>query len=431
MREETTLKPQQPKAPVFEPSPEYRAREKRFNDAVRLKKPDRVPIATIAASFMNRYAGVTDAESLYDYERTAEAWKYTTSKFNFDMTSAPSVKFPGRVMELLGIKTFKWPGYNLNENLNYQFVEKEYMLADEYDELLNDPSDFVIRKMMPRMAEALEPLGMLTPLHWFSSGYSLLTVFPTFAGMPPMAEMLQKLVRIGEEMNKYNTFQSKLTTDLAVMGYPIANGVMALASFDWISDMFRGLRGTSLDMFRVPDKLKAAIDLFTPMCIQSSIMVAKMIGNPRVCILLHRGAGGFMSNEQFAEFYWPSLKKMILALIDAGLTPMPFFEGDYTPRLEFLAELPPGKVLGHFDVVDKKKAKEIIGDVMCFWGNVPPGLLIAGTPQAIKDYVRELIDIFGDNGGLIVDGAVDGIPPESKPENVEAMVEAVFEYGVY
>jgi uroporphyrinogen-III decarboxylase len=26
---------------------------------------------------------------------------------------------------------------------------------------------------------------------------------------------------------------------------------------------------------------------------------------------------------------------------------------------------------------------------------------------------------------------VDGVPPDSKPENVEAMVEAVFEYGVY
>jgi uroporphyrinogen-III decarboxylase len=99
--------------------------------------------------------------------------------------------------------------------------------------------------------------------------------------------------------------------------------------------------------------------------------------------------------------------------------------------LEFLAELPPCKVLGHFDVVDKKKDKEIIGDIICFWSNVPPGLLIAGTHQAVKDYVRELIDIFGDNGGLIVDGAVDGIPPESKPEDVEAMVEAVFEYGVY
>ena len=138
-----------------------------------------------------------------------------------------------------------------------------------------------------------------------------------------------------------------------------------------------------------------------------------------------------MSNEQFAEFYWPSLKQVILALIDAGLTPMPFFEGDYTSRLEFLAELPPGKVLGHFDIIDKQKAKEIIGDVICFWGNVPAQMLVTGTPEQVKDYVKELIDIFGDNGGLIVDGAVDGVPPESKPENVEAMTQAVFEYGVY
>ena len=160
-------------------------------------------------------------------------------------------------------------------------------------------------------------------------------------------------------------------------------------------------------------------------------MGAQMSGNPRVFIPLHRGSGGFLSNEQFAEFYWPGLKKLILALVDAGLTPMPYLEGDYSPRLEFLTELPAGKVLGHFDVVDIKKAKEVIGDVMCFWGNVPASILVTGKPQQVKDYVKKLIDTFGDNGGLIIDGAVDGVPPESKPENVEAMVETVFEYGVY
>jgi uroporphyrinogen-III decarboxylase len=165
--------------------------------------------------------------------------------------------------------------------------------------------------------------------------------------------------------------------------------------------------------------------------INSAIGVAQQSGNKRIFIPLHRGSGGFMSNEQFEEFYWPSLKKLMLALIDVGLTPMPFLEGDYTPRLQYLAELPPGKVLGHFDVVDLQEAKKVIGDVMCFWGNVPAQTLVAGTPQQIKDYVKNLIDIFGDNGGLIVDGAVDGVPPESKPENVEAMTETVFEYGVY
>ena len=137
-----------------------------------------------------------------------------------------------------------------------------------------------------------------------------------------------------------------------------------------------------------------------------------------------------MSNEQFAEFYWPSLKELLLALIDADLTPYPYWEGSYTNRLEFLAELPPGKVWGHFDVVDLEKAKKVLGNVMCFWGNVPAQILISGTPEHTKDYVKKLIDTFGDNGGLIVDGAV-GIPKEAKFENVMAMTETVFEYGVY
>ena len=58
---------------------------------------------------------------------------------------------------------------------------------------------------------------------------------------------------------------------------------------------------------------------------------------------LHRGADGFMSLNQFETFYWPGLKKIILALIDAGLTPFVFFEGDFTSRLEYLTELPKGK----------------------------------------------------------------------------------------
>jgi uroporphyrinogen-III decarboxylase len=41
-----------------------------------------------------------------------------------------------------------------------------------------------------------------------------------------------------------------------------------------------------------------------------------------------------------------------------------------------------------------------------------------------------LIDMFADNGGLIIDGG-SGIPYESKLENVEAMTDAVFDYGVY
>jgi uroporphyrinogen-III decarboxylase len=160
-------------------------------------------------------------------------------------------------------------------------------------------------------------------------------------------------------------------------------------------------------------------------------MACKMSGCPRVFIPLHRGAAGFMSNEQFAKFYWPSVKAVIEGLIDIDLTPMPFWEGNYTPRLEFLAELPKGQVASWFDTVDVQKAKEIIGDNLCFYGNVPAQLLVTGTPEEVKDYVKMLIDTFSDTGGLIINGSVDGVPNEAKHENVMAVTEVVQEYGVY
>ena len=64
---------------------------------------------------------------------------------------------------------------------------------------------------------------------------------------------------------------------------------------------------------------------------------------------------------------------------------------------------------------------------MCFWGNVPSSLLATGTPQQVKDDVKELVDIFGDR--LILDG-VGGFPDEARPENVLALREAVDDLGV-
>jgi len=33
---------------------------------------------------------------------------------------------------------------------------------------------------------------------------------------------------------------------------------------------------------------------------------------------VHRGADGFMSDEQFERFCWPTLKAVLLGLIEAG-----------------------------------------------------------------------------------------------------------------
>ena len=408
---------------------QYDARVKRFHDAISLSVPDRVPIASVAAYYFYNYAGLTFKDAIYDYEKSAAGVKKAMQKFQWDMTPSVGMR-SGTVMELLGMKQYKWPGHDLPDEYMFQFVEGEYMTADEYDDLLADPDGFTIRKLMPRMSRLLEPLAELPPAHWMSSGPALLTTLASLAGTPQIVEILDTLQQVGAEMNKYNAVRKRFVQEMQDEGFPMMAAPGCTAPYDWITDYLRGMRGIMLDMYRCPDKLLAAIDLFTPMLIETAVQSSKKTGNPRVYIPLHRGAGGFMSNKQYATFYWPGLKKILLALIDVGLTPIPFFEGDYTDRLEFLAELPRGKVLGNFQTVDLQKFKETLGDIMCFRGNVPASLLVTGKPQEVKDYVKMLIDTLAGSGGLIIDGG-SGIPYESKTENVEAMTEAVFEYGCY
>lgn len=218
--------------------------------------------------------------------------------------------------------------------------------------------------------------------------------------------------------------------ELQSLGFPFWFGPSTQAPFDIIGDSLRGTKGVMLDMYRQPDKLLKATDRLLPTAIQTAMAGAATSPSPFVFIPLHKGAMGFMSLSQFKTFYWPTLHKLMLELIEQGLIPLPFFEAEYTDRLEIIKDIPKGKALYWFEKTDIFKAKEILGDHVCIKGNIPSSLLCTGTAEQVKDYCKKLIDIVGKGGGLIVDGAV-GIPDEAKPENVKVMTTFVKEYGVY
>ena len=420
----------------FVPSPEYLARNKRLDDAMSLRKPDRVPVVPVVVHFYPTKAmGISNKEAMYDTKKTCEILKETVIKHNWDGAPVPGAVRSALPLEILGTKQWKWPGGGLPEDQPFQWVEDEYVTQSEYDEMLADPNGFAVRKLWPRIADALAPISVLAhmpppPLLYLSTGYSLPELLGDIVSQPDVTEFLKKMLKLGEAHRLYRESTTRYCVEMPNLGFPMNFGAAVIPAFDILSDAFRGMKGSMLDMYRVPDKLLAAVEAFTPLTIHGTVALAQKLKNNRVFIPMHRGSAGFMSDKQFAKFYWPCFKSLILGLLKTGLTPIPLFEGDYTPRLEYLQELPPGKVMGHFDVIDRKKTKKIIGDTMCFWGNVPASLMCTGTPQQVKDDVKELIDIFGDNGGLIIDSTV-GIPDEAKPENVQALTDAVHEYGVY
>ena len=166
-----------------------------------------------------------------------------------------------------------------------------------------------------------------------------------------------------------------------------------------------------------------------PIILERAVAAAKKSGNPRVFIVLHNGSDGFMSLKQFDAFYWPTFKKLILGLITEGLTPCVFFNGDCTSRLEYLLELPRGKILIHFESTDIFRAKEILKGHMCIEGNVPLSLLQTGKPREVREYCQRLIDVVGESGGLIM--SAGGPVDEARPENLRAMFDFTREHGQY
>ena len=66
----------QQQAPAFQPSPEFLARAKRMDDAMHLRKPDRVPVAPLVVHYYpTRVRGISNKEAMYHPEKSVQAWK--------------------------------------------------------------------------------------------------------------------------------------------------------------------------------------------------------------------------------------------------------------------------------------------------------------------------------------------------------------------
>jgi len=408
----------------------YQEREKRVLDAIALRVPDRVPIVVFFAFFPARYCGFTVQELMYDGEKLFQAQWKTMVDFAPDMDNNPfGLRLLGPILETLDFKPLKWPGHGVSPNRTYQYVEGEYMKAEEYDHFLLDPTDFMIRRFWPRIMGALSGFQQLPPLHNIISYYMGISMgFRGFA-QPEVKAALETLVKAGEKSQEIAAYAMRFTKEAKEAGFPMQFGAVSQAPFDTLSDFFRGMKGTMLDMYRRPEKVVAACEKLLPFMIEMAVNGTRATGNPRVFIPIHWGLDNFMSKEQFDRFFWPTLRDLMVALINEGLNPCPLWEGNCTTRLETIKNIPAGKGCYAFETTDMVKAKEILGGTVCIRGNVPLSILATGTPDQVRAYCKNLIDTVAPGGGFIMDSST-GLE-DARVENVKAMFEFTREYGVY
>lgn len=408
----------------------YEQRVQILIDAIILRKPERVPVCPAMGFYPFAYAGISSQEAMYDYGKLAQALKKFHADFLPDSIAGTVLYGPGKVLEILDYKLYRWPGHGVPSHESYQCVEDEYMRADEYERLTNDPSEFFIRHYFPRVFGSLEPLSMVG---LFSDVLELPSVGAAMIpfGLPPVRQAIRKLLEAGEAAVEWIEACSAIDRDIiSTLGLTGLMGGFTKAPFDIIGDTMRGTRGVMLDKFRKPKAVLAAVERLVPLAIEAGVESAKTSLSPTVFIPLHKGADSFLSTKDFETFYWPTLKALILGLIQAGLVPYLFVEGSYNNRLGTIVdrEIPEGRTVWMFDQTDLNEVKKRFTGWACFAGNVPSSLLIAGTPEEVKEYVRHAIDAVGREGGYIL--STGATVDNARAENLHAMIDTCKTYGI-
>lgn len=405
----------------------YKQRVTRFIKAIKLEEADRVPVVLPVGNFPPYHAGANLNKAMYDYKILSGSWiKFMDDFGDMDTFHGPGLIHSGRILEALDSKTMLWPGHGLGKDVSmYQFVEGEYMAADEYDRLLLDPTDYHLRVTLPRTTGLFQSFKRLPPLRMIQGA-----MWVSVMADPEIRRTFETLMGLADEFNQWQSAIAEVRNLALARGYPsLRGGPMVGAPYDHFADILRGTRGIAMDIYRRPDKLLEAIDSHLNQVISQTIRNFPMTSCPICMMPLHKGDDTFMSDKQFETYYWPSLRKVLLAMIEEGLVPMPFAEGRYTNRLKQIADTPKSGVIWYFDQTDMVEAKRVLEDICCIAGNVPTSMVITGTPGQVKENCRQLIEACAPGGGYILAGGAS--VDKGNMANLRAMMEAAYEFGTY
>ncbi|MCC7461734.1 MAG: uroporphyrinogen decarboxylase [Gammaproteobacteria bacterium] len=411
----------------------YRARAQRFVDIVRLKQPDRVPTVMSAAGILARFGGISFADTFYDAEKTTAAMLRFVEDYAIEYTyMIGASRATGPAYDLLGYGAYKWPGGSLPADVPFQYVEDEYMPAEDYDALIGNPEGYMLRSYLPRVCTQLQGLRQIPNL---VAMVEMLGV-SIWLGALSAAPIQQALARISQAIAHLATSAELVGRTnaqlLGQLGCPSLIGGVSKAPFDIVADTLRGTRSALMDLYRRPGKLLAACDALVPSAIHMGVGTGQPGPPPFVFMPLHKGADAFMSFRHFEKFYWPSFQRVLEGIIAAGMVPLPFVEGSFDEaRLALIASsgLPAGRTVWLFDRSDLKLVRKHFGGFACFGGNVPVSLFRAGTPRQMEDHCRQLIEEVAGGGGYFL---APGAPvDEAEPEVVRAFLRSAEKFGVY
>lgn len=412
--------------------PNFLERTKLFDDSIACSRVDRImtaPFYTYLPILL--YNETTIADTMKDWRNAIPSYIRYHEEFQPDLCYGPEAIFPGSALEALDCKFVRWPGKHFPDSkIGFQVLDQEegYMSPDEYLEYAEDPSGFLIRKIMPRHWGKLEGLAGFD----FSQAIWHGALYATLGGLDPkMKVAFDAILDCAKIMGEQVAADGQFYVTMMEKGFPCGVDYVTSAPFDIFNDTLRGFMNVSMDIYECPDELLAAVNAATKVQVRTLKNVIASRPIKTIGFMLHNGYDMFMSKENFETFYWPGLKACVDVCVENNVIPWLYVEDSYMSKLDILErDCPEKKVMFTFTGTnDMKKVKERFGGKYCLKGGLLGSVLEYGEPEDVIKMTKEAIDIYAPGGGLILD--TDVTLDYAKPENLRALFETARNYIKY
>lgn len=390
----------------------YQRRLARYVTAMRNGKPDMVPIRPFVAEITGVHAGYTCQQLAHDYELAFDAARKCAADFDWDAVVANMVYVWTGLTQAIGLKYYGIPGLHIPANMGFQYREppenNAFMQPDEYDQLIEDPTGFLLNVWLPRVA---------APVH--------------AAGEPVTRDHNLSFLKGGMAMMKYfSGFGTQIARLRQESGTVSAIAGIFKAPMDIIADKLRGYLGLVEDLFERRDKVVAACEALMPHLCNVAMSGADPSKQVPIGYWMHRGCVPFVSFDVFKNIYWATTKPIIEELWRAGHQTLFYAEGNWDHHLESFAELPEQSIVYHVDQGDVFKAHKALHHKFCLSGGLSNVMLAFSKPADVRERCREIIQGVAGDGGYIMDASAI-VQNDAKLENLRAMTEATREFGAY
>ncbi len=390
----------------------FNDRLSRYVAAMRNQKPDMVPIRPFAAEISAVLTGRNCQQVTHDFPQAFDAIVDMCKQFEFDATVPNMVYVWTGLTQALGLKYYGIPGIDVSPNTGFQYLEPEednaFMSADEYDELIDDPTAFLYNKWLPRVSTRI------------GTGLNKGVYESNLALVKGSMAMYHYFYSFGAQAQR---MKDEAQTPCAIAG-------IFKAPFDILADKMRGYLGLTMDMFERPEKVLKACEALMPHLCDIGLRTSDSSGLLPIGFWMHRGCKPFVSDGVFESHYWPTTKAIVQEFAKQGRQTLFYAEGDWKFHLESFRELPDASIVYHVDKGNIFDVHKALGDKFCLSGGVPNVELAFGEEKTVRDICKKIIKEVAQDGGYIMDASAI-MQNEIKPENFRAMYETCKEFGGY